>query len=195
MAFTGWSTALAASTCLTAPPPLAVPRLTATGVPSSCSAVDNILMKLAAQEVPFVRLGREAGVHPAVRPWVPGGARYPLKTTRELARLADCIPVVGQQRLTPRTCHLVTHLTRHLVIHSTGANVCPLLQFGATCFGVNHPMLRGRLFDVCIIDEAGQVGGVGGGLCAGVRGKVRGLGNPAGFLALAPAPTARHMAA
>lgn len=108
-----------------------------------------------------MRLGREAGVHPAVRPWVPGGARYPLKTTRELARLADCIPVVGQQRLTPRTCHLVTHPSTHLVTHP-GANVCPLLQFGATCFGVNHPMLRGRLFDVCIIDEAGQVGGVGG---------------------------------
>ena len=63
--------------------------------PSPCSAVDNILMKLAREEVPFVRLGREAGVHPAVRPWVPGGERYPRKTTRQLARLADSIPVVS----------------------------------------------------------------------------------------------------
>ena len=61
----------------------------------ACSAVDNILMKLAGEEVPFVRLGRLASVHPAVRPWTPGGERYPLKATRELARLADSVPVVS----------------------------------------------------------------------------------------------------
>ena len=52
-------------------------------------------MKLAREEVPFVRLGRPSGVHPAVRPWVPGGERYPQKTTRELARLAESVPVVS----------------------------------------------------------------------------------------------------
>ena len=52
-------------------------------------------MKLAREEVPFVRLGREAGVHPAVRPWLPGGERYPQRSTREWARLADAVPVVG----------------------------------------------------------------------------------------------------
>ena len=52
-------------------------------------------MKLAREEVPFVRLGRPSGVHPAVRPWVPGGERYPHKTTRELARLAESVPVVS----------------------------------------------------------------------------------------------------
>lgn len=30
-------------------------------------------------------------------------------------------------------------------------------QFGATCFGVHHPLIKRRMFDVCIIDEAGQV--------------------------------------
>lgn len=52
-------------------------------------------MKLASEEVPFMRLGREAGVHPAVRPWLPGGARYPQRNTREWARLADSVPVVS----------------------------------------------------------------------------------------------------
>lgn len=35
----------------------------------------------------------------------------------------------------------------------------PSAQFGATCFGVSHALLKDKLFDVCIIDEAGQVGG------------------------------------
>ena len=51
-------------------------------------------MKLAREQVPFLRLGREAGVHPAVRPWLPGGERYPQKSTREWARLAQAVPVV-----------------------------------------------------------------------------------------------------
>ncbi|KAL4448106.1 hypothetical protein ABPG75_005325 [Micractinium tetrahymenae] len=86
------------------------------------SAVDNILLKLAREELPFVRLGREGSVHPAVRPWLPGGERYPRKTTRELAALAERVPV-----------------------------------FGATCFGMGHAMLKDKMFDVCIIDEAGQM--------------------------------------
>lgn len=31
------------------------------------------------------------------------------------------------------------------------------MQFGATCFGMSHAMLKDKMFDVCIIDEAGQV--------------------------------------
>lgn len=68
-----------------------------------CSAVDNILMKLARESVPFVRLGREGSVHPAVRPWVPGGERYPRKTTRELAALAERVPVVSDVCLLDHT--------------------------------------------------------------------------------------------
>jgi hypothetical protein len=70
-------------------------RLTLLCSPLLCSAVDNILMKLAREEVPFVRLGRLTSVHPAVRPWTPGGERYPVKTTRQMARLADSVPVVS----------------------------------------------------------------------------------------------------
>ncbi len=51
-------------------------------------------MKLAREQVPFLRLGRASGVHPAVRPWLPGGERYPQKNTREWARLAEAVPVV-----------------------------------------------------------------------------------------------------
>lgn len=40
-----------------------------------CSAVDNILLKLRSDcaTVPFVRLGREASVHPDILPFMPGG--------------------------------------------------------------------------------------------------------------------------
>ncbi len=30
-------------------------------------------------------------------------------------------------------------------------------QVGATCFGVSHAMLKSKVFDVCILDEAGQI--------------------------------------
>ena len=63
--------------------------------PPLCSAVDNILMKLAQGGVPFVRLGRPSGVHPAVRPFVPGGERYPQTTTTALKQLAETVQVVG----------------------------------------------------------------------------------------------------
>ena len=33
----------------------------------------------------------------------------------------------------------------------------PRPQVGATCFGVGHAMLREKEFDVCILDEAGQI--------------------------------------
>lgn len=52
-------------------------------------------MKLAGEGVPFVRLGRENGVHPAVRPFVPGGERYPHRTVAALKELGQSIPVVS----------------------------------------------------------------------------------------------------
>lgn len=58
------------------------------------SAVDNILVKLAAEGVPFVRLGREQTVHPAVRPWLPGGEQHPERTVAALRRLGETVPVV-----------------------------------------------------------------------------------------------------
>ncbi len=41
------------------------------------SAVDNVLLRLAAARVAFVRLGRPAAVHPALRGYLPGGAENP----------------------------------------------------------------------------------------------------------------------
>ncbi|GAB4823940.1 hypothetical protein N2152v2_010986 [Parachlorella kessleri] len=86
------------------------------------SAVDNILMKLASERVPFVRLGREQTVHSAVRPFLPGGEHHQSRTVAALKELARTVPVVG-----------------------------------ATCFGVAHAMLKSKVFDVCILDEAGQI--------------------------------------
>lgn len=33
----------------------------------------------------------------------------------------------------------------------------PCSQVGCTCLSVGHPLLVGKTFDVCIMDEAGQV--------------------------------------
>ncbi len=57
--------------------------------------MDNILVKLAGEGVPFVRLGREQTVHPAVRPFVPGGERHPANTVAALKELGQTIPVVS----------------------------------------------------------------------------------------------------
>ena len=32
-----------------------------------------------------------------------------------------------------------------------------LLQVACTALGVNHCLLKGRVFDMCIVDEAGQM--------------------------------------
>jgi hypothetical protein len=58
-------------------------------------------MKLAGEGVPYVRLGREQTVHPAVRPHLPGGERHPAKTAAALKELAQSIPVVSMLALSP----------------------------------------------------------------------------------------------
>ena len=152
--------------------------------------MDNILQKLAALEVPFLRLGREAGVHPAVRPWLPGGARAPGRGTAALRRLAAEVPVVSAALL---ACLLVllrcgfgrgggaggarvrALAERHADPAAdwcapsppalppptpstpTPTPLAPLAQVGATCLGVGHPLLIDKQFDVCIVDEAGQI--------------------------------------
>ena len=32
-----------------------------------------------------------------------------------------------------------------------------MLQVACTALGLNHPILKGRIFDMCIVDEAGQI--------------------------------------
>ncbi len=61
------------------------------------SAVDNILLKLVGSEVPFVRLGQPAAVHPAVRPYLPGGAQHPDTSTSGLKDLMQRTPVVSHR--------------------------------------------------------------------------------------------------
>lgn len=86
--------------------------------------MDNILLKLAQEEqdVPFLRIGRPAGVHPGLHAYLPGGSRHPDRTVTGLNQLASSIPVVG-----------------------------------VTCLSVTDALLRHRQFDVCILDEAGQL--------------------------------------
>lgn len=60
-----------------------------------CSAVDNVLAKLAAEGVALLRLGRLAQVHPALQQHLPGGGHFPDTSVAGLAAAARDARVVG----------------------------------------------------------------------------------------------------
>eukprot|EP00887_Chlorella_sp_A99_P004604 scaffold4.g4604.t1 len=102
------------------------------------SAVDNILMKLAPEGVPFVRLGRPSGVHAAVQPWLLGGERYPRTSTDALKEVAATVRVFGC------TCFGVGHA----LLRSVGlVDVCIVDEAGQiTLPATLGPLLRARSF-------------------------------------------------
>ena len=59
------------------------------------SAVDNVLLKLRAAGVGFLRLGRSASIHAGVRDALPGGARHLADTVAALRLLAATARVVS----------------------------------------------------------------------------------------------------
>lgn len=63
----------------------------------ACSAVDNIMLKLAedAPDLDFLRIGRPSSVHPGLHAYLPGGARHPDRSVAGLSALAAGAPVVG----------------------------------------------------------------------------------------------------
>lgn len=84
------------------------------------SAVDNLLIKLKAQGISFIRIGRHEAVHDDVREHC-------------LSTLDTCSVDDIKQRI---------------------ENACVV---GVTCLGINHPLLANKKFDICIMDEAGQI--------------------------------------
>ena len=58
------------------------------------SAVDNILLKLMAAGVSFLRLGRPETTHPDIREHMIGGAKYPNVSTSGLKEISQQIKVV-----------------------------------------------------------------------------------------------------
>ncbi|KAL2536685.1 DNA replication helicase [Forsythia ovata] len=84
------------------------------------SAVDNLLIKLKAQGIDFIRIGRDEAVHADVQ----GNCVSAMKmdSTREIKLKLDQIKVVA-----------------------------------VTCLGITNPLLTNKRFDVCIMDEAGQI--------------------------------------
>ncbi|XP_078437970.1 DNA replication helicase [Wolffia australiana] len=82
------------------------------------SAVDNLLLKLKAQGIDFIRIGRQEAVHVGIREHCLSG-KLGLEAIK---RQMECVKVVG-----------------------------------ATCLGINHPLLSKKKFDICIMDEAGQI--------------------------------------
>ena len=62
------------------------------------SAVDNVLLKLRAAGVDFLRLGRAASVHAGVSDALPGGPRHPAATVAALRQLSATARVVSSVR-------------------------------------------------------------------------------------------------
>ncbi|XP_020682385.1 DNA replication ATP-dependent helicase/nuclease DNA2 isoform X1 [Dendrobium catenatum] len=82
------------------------------------SAVDNLLIKLKAQGIDFIRLGRQEAVHEDIRQH----CFTDMHSVDDVKQRMDQIRVVG-----------------------------------VTCLGIKHPLLVNKTFDVCIMDEAGQI--------------------------------------
>ena len=58
------------------------------------SAVDNVLLKLRAAGVDFLRVGRAASVHAVVRDALPNGTRHPAATVAAMRQLSATARVV-----------------------------------------------------------------------------------------------------
>eukprot|EP01018_Ginkgo_biloba_P039983 Gb_09620 [translate_table: standard] len=84
------------------------------------SAVDNLLLKLKAQGIDFIRLGRIAAIHADIQDYAISGMG--INSVKELESRMNQACVVG-----------------------------------VTCLGITHPLLANKKFDVCIVDEAGQI--------------------------------------
>lgn len=80
-----------------------------------CSAVDNLLLKLAAEGVPFLRIGRLSQVEQRLHGWMPGGSHYPdtsvagLRATAQAARVvSSCLfclfPALFQTYVADMSC-------------------------------------------------------------------------------------------
>ncbi|KAI3444863.1 hypothetical protein Pfo_001528 [Paulownia fortunei] len=84
------------------------------------SAVDNLLIKLKAQGIDFLRIGRYEAVHEEVQENCL--SVMDMNSTREIREKLDKINVVA-----------------------------------VTCLGITSPLLTNKRFDICIMDEAGQI--------------------------------------
>lgn len=98
------------------------------------TAVDNVLTKLIPDGVDFLRLGTPSRIHPDVRP-------YALHLDSDGAGDEDS--TVPARR--PQTVAELSKLFQETKL------------VGCTCLGVRHTLFTRRFFDVCIVDEAGQL--------------------------------------
>lgn len=73
------------------------------------SAVDNIMLKLAAMGVRMLRLGRSEGVHPGIWPYTIGGSCFPDTSAPDMKRIARDIKLVSllHQCVTDARCGLM----------------------------------------------------------------------------------------
>ena len=73
-------------------------------------------MKLAAEGVPFLRLGRPGQVHPRLHDWMPGGSHHPDTSVRGLRATAQEACVVSASPLTAQTCLPARLLTSSMLM-------------------------------------------------------------------------------
>jgi DNA replication ATP-dependent helicase Dna2 len=102
------------------------------------SAVDNILLKLAAAgDVPFVRVGRAGRVHPALEEWLPEGARHGAASAAALRALSGRVRVAGVSSLG----------VDHVLVRRRQWDVAIVDEAGQiTLPAVLGPLLRARAF-------------------------------------------------
>lgn len=84
------------------------------------SAVDNLLIKLKAQGINFIRIGRYEAVHEEVQ--------------------ENCLSAVDMDS-----------------IREIKSKLDEIHVVAVTCLGITSPLLNNKRFDVCIMDEAGQI--------------------------------------
>ena len=95
-----------------------------------CSAVDNLLLKLAAEGVPFLRIGRLSQVDQGLHAWMPGGSHHPdtsvhgLRATAQAARVVipslSVSPLQYSKPMWP-TCDALAQLTPFCMGNSAAA--------------------------------------------------------------------------
>ena len=93
-------------------------------------------MKLAAEDVPFLRIGRAGQVHPRLHDWMPGGSHHPDTSVRGLRATAQEACVVCPSPLTAHTFLPAHPLISSMLMHGipcTGCCAQRIKQHSAEC--------------------------------------------------------------
>ncbi|KAK9065396.1 hypothetical protein SSX86_016779 [Deinandra increscens subsp. villosa] len=116
------------------------------------SAVDNLLIKLKSQGIDFIRIGREEAVHEEIRGHCINGWIYLLHDFIE--QPASYYYQSNHKYITISKIYTGSDIqsTKDIKLRLDQTKVVAV-----TCLGITSPLLCDKKFDVCIMDEAGQI--------------------------------------